>query len=110
MIPEERIITAVTAANGAYVDGEKCNELYESTKKRGVEITSVYGDKAYFRKPILDLLKEEKVETLIPVSQAAYKIDESKFSYNKDSDQWFCHMAITLLIKCIKKPAENMIF
>lgn len=85
----ERIITAVTAASGAYVDGEQFNDLYERTKKCGVKINFVYGDKAYFRKPILDLLKQENVETLIPVSPLAYKIDESKFSYNKDSDQWF---------------------
>ena len=111
MIPEERIITAVTAAHGAYVDGEKFNELYEGTKKCGVKITSVYGDKAYFRKPILDLLKEEKVETLIPVSQAAYKIDESKFSYNKDSDQWFCHMGNYTVSKVYQKTnRKNDVF
>jgi len=32
------------------------------------------------------------VEAIIPVSASVYKIDESKFSYNKDSDQWFCKM------------------
>ena len=27
---------------------------------------------------------------LIPVREMVYKIDEEKFSYNKDSDEWFC--------------------
>jgi hypothetical protein len=38
------------------------------------------------------LLKEEKIEAYIPVSESVYKLDETKYSYNKDSDQWFCAM------------------
>ena len=89
MIPEERIITAVETCDSAYVDENKFDELYNRSKKCGINTKEVYGDKAYFRKPILDILKTEKVEALIPVSASIYKIDESKFSYNKDSDQWF---------------------
>ena len=90
MIPEERIITAVMVGNGAYVDGTEFEELYQTTKECGIKIEDAYGDKAYFRKPILDRLKEDHVNAYIPVSGSAYKIDDSKYSYNKDSDQWFC--------------------
>jgi len=92
MIPEERIITAVETCDGTYVDGNKFDELYNRSKDCGINTTEFYGDKAYFRKPILDILKSENVEALIPVSASVYRIDESKFSYNKDSDQWFCAM------------------
>jgi len=92
MIPEERIITAVETCDGAYVDGSKFDELYNRSKECGTNIKEVYGDKAYFRRPILDTLKKDNVEAMIPVNAAVYKIDESKFSYNKDSDQWFCIM------------------
>lgn len=92
MIPEERIITALETCNGAYVDGDKFDELYNRSKECGCIIKEFYGDKAYFRKPILDTLKENHVEAIIPVSASVYKIAESKFSYNKDSDQWFCNM------------------
>ena len=92
MIPEERISTAVETCDGAYVDGNKIDELYNRSKECGINTTEVYGDKAYFRKSILDILKTENVEALIPVSASVYRIDESKFSYNKDSDQWFCVM------------------
>lgn len=92
MIPEERIITAVETCDGAYVDGNNFEELYNRSKECGISIKEVYGDKAYFRRPILDTLKTDNVEAMIPVSAAVYKIDESKFSYNKDSDQWFCVM------------------
>lgn len=90
MVPEERIITAVTVGNGAYVDGTEFEKMYNITKECGIDIRDAYGDKAYFRKPILDVLKEGHVNAYIPVSESAYKIDYSKYSYNKDSDQWFC--------------------
>jgi len=92
MIPEERIITAVNIQDGAYVDGTGFKELYDRTKECGIEIKEAYGDKAYFRKPILDLLKDKKVAAYIPVSESVYKLDDTKFTYNKDSDQWFCEM------------------
>lgn len=90
MVSEERIISAVTVGNGAYVDGTEFEKLYSLTKDCGINIKDAYGDKAYFRKPILDILKEDHVNAYIPVSESAYKIDDCKYSYNKDSDQWFC--------------------
>jgi transposase len=107
MIPEERIITAVEANDGAYVDGNKFEDLYNRTKESGFKIKEVYGDKAYFRKPILDILKEVKVEAIIPVSASVYKIDESKYSYNKDSDQWFCQMGNYTVDKKYKKNSKG---
>ena len=90
MVPEERIITAVNVHDGAYVDGTEYKELYSQTKKCGINIKEAYGDKAYFRRPILDILEKDTVEVIIPVSESVYRIDESIFSYNKDSDQWYC--------------------
>jgi transposase len=87
---EDRIITAVRVNDGSYVDGTQFHELIELTKKSGVSIEEVYGDKAYFRKPILDKIKELEAKPYIPVSASAYKIDEDIYSYNKDSDEWFC--------------------
>ena len=55
-------------------------------------MTGVYGDKAYFRSDILNLIKEKEAVAYIPVCASAYKIDEELYSYNKDSDQWFCVM------------------
>ncbi|QDR82138.1 IS1182 family transposase ISBch1 [Sporomusa termitida] len=56
MLPETRIITAVTVESGAYVDGSQFEELYQRSKACGLPIQAVYGDKAYFRKPILRYL------------------------------------------------------
>jgi len=90
MIPEEQIITAVEVYDGAHVDGEEYEKLFNNTKDCNIEIKEAYGDKAYFRKSILDLLKDNTVDTFIPVSESVYRIDDNKYTYNKDSDQWFC--------------------
>lgn len=90
MTTVERIITAVTVSDGAYVDGTDFTRLMELTEKTGLEIKEVYGDKAYFRKPILNKIKDMGAKPYIPVSATVYKIDEEKFNYNKDSDEWFC--------------------
>ena len=90
MTAEERVITAVNVYDGAHVDGTDTEELLERTEKAGVEIREFYGDKAYFRKDILELLERKGIKDYIPVSASVYKINEELFSYNKDSDQWFC--------------------
>lgn len=90
MTTKERLITAVRTANGAYTDGDYAEEMLEQTKTAGIKIEEVYGDKAYFRKSILEEIKKMKAKAYIPVSGAVYRIDESEYSYNKDSDQWEC--------------------
>jgi transposase len=107
MIPEERLITAVEVHDGAYVDGDGYSELYDRTKECGVKLKEAYGDKAYFRKPILDKLQEETVETIIPVSETVYRLDESRFSYNKDSDQWFCSLGNKSIEKQYKQSKDG---
>ena len=92
MLPDERIITAIEAHDGAYVDGTDFEKLFEQSGKCGLYHLNYYGDKAYFRLPILNHISENHGEAFIPVSEMCYRIDETKFSYNKDSDQWFCHM------------------
>ena len=92
MTADERLITSVETKHGAYVDGAEFGTLLDKTKESGVEIKEGYGDKAYFRPAILQRIQEEGAEPYIPVSEMAYRVDEELFSYNKDSDQWFCVM------------------
>lgn len=103
---KERIITAVRVNNGAYVDGTQFEELIELTKKSGVKIKELYGDKAYFRKPILDKIKELDAKPYIPVSESVYRIDEERYSYNKDSDEWLCNQG-NQTVKKVHKKRKN---
>ena len=84
------IITAVDVNNGANVDGQNFEELYNRTIRTGLKIDKFYGDKAYFRANIIKKLEEKGITAYIPVSACSYRIDEEIYSYNKDSDQWFC--------------------
>jgi transposase len=90
MLTDEKIITAVNVYNGAYVDGTDTKSLIEHTLNANIDIKEFYGDKAYFRKHILDEIKEINATAYIPVSETVYRIDESKYTYNKDSDEWYC--------------------
>jgi transposase len=86
------LITSIIVEPGNYVDGCHFKDHLEEIQQSGLIVTGVYGDKAYFRADILKLIKEKEASAYIPVSASAYKIDEELFSYNKDSDQWFCVM------------------
>jgi len=90
MTTDERIITSIKTANGAYVDGSYVTEMLEQTRESGLEIEEVYGDKAYFRKPILNEIEKMNAKGYIPVSKSVYRLDESEYIYNKDSDEWQC--------------------
>lgn len=92
MTTDERIITAVEVHSGEYVDGSEFHDLLEKTEEAGVQVEAVTGDKAYFRKDILDELEQKKIESIIPISASAYHINETFFAYNKDSDEWFCRI------------------
>lgn len=92
MTADERIITAVHVQSGEYTDGKEFDTLLEKTMRSGIRPKEIYGDKAYFRKDILDSIKNIQAEAIIPVSASAYQINEELFRYNKDSDQWFCIM------------------
>lgn len=95
MTTEEHIITAITTENGAYIDGNNAKELIEQTAQGNVDIKQFYGDKAYFRKPILDEISKKEAKAYIPVHRGMYKMDETRFNYNKDSDEWGCHKGNT---------------
>ena len=90
MTTDGEIITAVDVKNGANIDGENFDQLYNKTIKSGLKINSFYGDKAYFKIGIIEKLEKEKIKAYIPVSASAYKVDDEFYKYNKDSDQWFC--------------------
>jgi len=64
--------------------------MINQTVKAGIKIDEFYADKAYFRKPILNNIEEIEAKEYILVSESVYRIDESEFSYNKDSDEWHC--------------------
>lgn len=99
MTTDERIITSVRTANGSYMDGNCTKDMLSDTLKSGISVEEVYGDKAYFRKTILTDIEAFKAKAYIPVSSVVYRLDESEFTYNKDSDEWQCSQGNTTIQK-----------
>jgi hypothetical protein len=81
------------------MDGNYAKEMLEETQGAGITIEEVYGDKAYFRKSILDDIEDLKAKPYIPVSSVVYRLDESHYTYNKDSDEWQCSQGNTTVKK-----------
>ncbi len=90
MMTEEGIITGMVVEPGNYRDGDRFNELLDKTRKAGIKPKAAYGDKAYCRPDVLKEIKELGADAYIPISNAAYHINEELFKYNKDSDTWPC--------------------
>ena len=86
----EGIIMGMVVQPGNYRDGDCFKELLDKTRKAGIEPGAAYGDKAYCRPDVLEELKRLGADAYIPVSHAAYHINEDLFKYNKDSDTWTC--------------------
>ena len=90
MMTEDGIITGMTVQPGNYRDGNCFKELLEKSRKAGIVPNAAYGDKAYCRPDVLGEIKELGINAYIPISHAAYRINEELFKYNKDSDRWTC--------------------
>jgi hypothetical protein len=107
MTTEERLITAVETYSGEYKDGTEFDVLWDRSLESGIDPEEVYGDKAYFRADIIERVESIGAVSYIPVSASAYKINEDLFSYNKDSDQWFCAMGQGTISKGRKKNGKK---
>ncbi|WP_170233420.1 hypothetical protein [Sporomusa termitida] len=94
--------------SSAYVTAANLRNCISEVKPAAYPSRGVW-DKAYFRKPILDTLQTEAVGHH-SVNACVYKLDESGFSYNKDSDQWFAKWAIIPRRKCAKNTEQNDVY
>ncbi|CAN7219861.1 IS1182 family transposase [Rossellomorea sp. LjRoot5] len=91
-LSDERIITAAIITSGEKSDGNYLPDLIDKTKKNGVEIEAVIGDKAYSRKENLIYANKEKlklVSKLHPLITNGRRKDDS-FVYNKDAGRYMC--------------------
>ena len=57
----ERIITAAKVTGGEQHDGKQLKELIDKSKKAGLEVEEVIGDKAYAEKDNIKLAKEQEI-------------------------------------------------
>ena len=107
---EDRIITGLEITTGEAPDGKYMKELVEKSKKAGIEVKEVIGDRAYSGRENLDYGKQNEIKIisrLNPIISNSQKLKEG-FEYIKDADTLRCpagHLAIKKKYReeCIKK-------
>ena len=96
----ERIITAAKVTGGEQHDGKQLKELIDKSKKAGLEVEEVIGDKAYAEKDNIKLAKEQEIKLIAKLNKTIMHGNRSKeeeYEYNKDAEMYVCkagHMAI----------------
>lgn len=97
---EERIITAAVISSGEKTDGKELNKLVEKSRKAGVKISNVIGDKAYSGKENIEAAKEGNYNLIAKLNNVitqGNRTKEEEFEFNKDAGMYQCkagHLAI----------------
>lgn len=90
---EDSIITAVRVTTREKVDGKSLGELVEMTKRNGVEVKEVIGDRAYSSWENLEYLNKNGINAIArlnPVISNGKIRENNKFEYVKDADMMMC--------------------
>ena len=111
---EDRIITGLEVTTGEAPDGKYLKTLVDKSKKTGIEVKEVIGDRAYSGQENLKLGKKEEIKIiskLNPIISNSQKLKEG-FEYIKDADTLRCpagHLAINKKYRkeCIKKDGNK---
>lgn len=103
---EDRIITALEVSSGEAHDGQYLKSLVEKTKKQGIEVKEILGDKAYSGRDNLEYCKENNITVISRLNGIISNAQENKedgFEYIKDADTLRCPAGHLAKSKYIKK-------
>lgn len=98
---EERIITAATITSGEKTDGKELGTLVEKSRKAGVEIENVIGDKAYSGKDNIEAANKDNYKLISKLNNVithGKRSKEDEFEFNKDAGMYQCkagHLAVS---------------
>ena len=91
----ERIVTAIEVTSGEAPDGKYLPKLVEKTKKTGVDVKEVIGDKAYSGKDNLEYGENNDIKIISRINNVitnSQKKEDDGFEYIKDADTIRCPM------------------
>ncbi len=89
----ERIIIAAIITTGEKYDGYYLQELIEKSKKTGMIVDAVIGDKAYSAQENIVYTKEHEIDLiskLHPIVSNGTRRESDTFEFNKDADTFVC--------------------
>ncbi|MBU3100621.1 transposase [Clostridium sp. DSM 17811] len=90
---EERIITAAIITSGEKSDGKQLKSLIEKSKKTGMKIDNVIGNKAYSEKENIEYACSEKLQLISKLNSSitqGLRKKEDEFLFNKDAGMYVC--------------------
>ena len=97
---EERIITAAIITSGEKTDGKELDKLVEKSRRTGMNVENVIGDKAYSSKENIEASKRDNYKLISKLNSIVTQGNRSKedeFEFNKDAGMYQCkagHLAI----------------
>ena len=89
----ERIVTALEVTSGEAPDGKFMTSLVEKSKRTGLEVKEVIGDKAYSGKDNLEYGKKNDIKIISrihPIITNAIENKQDGFEFIKDADTMRC--------------------
>lgn len=111
---EDRMITGIEITTGEAPDGKYLPTLVEKSKKAGIDVKEVIGDKAYSGRNNLIYGKENDIKIISRMNSVitnSRKLQDG-FEYIKDADTLRCPAGILAISKqyrkeCIKKDSKK---
>lgn len=106
----ERIVTALEITSGEAPDGKYLPKLVEKSKKAGIDVKEVIGDKAYSGKDNLEFGEENDIKIISRINNIitnSQKKKEDGFEYIKDADTLRCPMGHLASSKYHRKATEK---
>jgi transposase len=112
---EERIITAAIITSGEKSDGKQLKSLIEKSKKTGMKIDNVIGDKAYSEKENIEYACSDNLKLISKLNSSitqGLRKKEDEFAFNKDAGMYVCkagHMAYRKIVDNIDEKRNRRI-
>lgn len=108
-ITPERIVTALEITSGEAPDGKYLPSLVEKSKKAGINVKEVIGDKAYSGKENLEYGEEHGIKIISRINGAITNSIKKNdgFEYIKDADMMRCPAGEIAIRKSYRKEGVD---
>lgn len=106
----ERIVTALEITSGEAPDGKYLPKLVKKSKKAGIDVKEVIGDKAYSGKDNLKFGEDNDIKIISRINNVITNSQKNKddgFEYIKDADTLRCPMGHLASSKYHRKAEEK---
>lgn len=105
----ERIVTALEITSGEAPDGRYMETLVEKSKKAGIKVKEVIGDKAYSGRENLEYGENNDIKIISRINNVitnSQKKEDDGFEYIKDADTMRCPIGHLAIRKSYKKERK----